>query len=87
VASELSSAQSLTHAAVARGPIWLCAFGPEVLHGCTLLLYINAISSYLTNDTVAYASGGQTVGLSPIVGRSALFIEPRITYCCGPCGM
>ena len=21
--------------AVARGPIWLCAFGPAVLHGCT----------------------------------------------------
>jgi len=37
VASELSNPQTLTHAAVARGPILLCAFGPVVLHGCTPL--------------------------------------------------
>jgi len=37
VASELSNPQSLTHAAVARGPVWLRAFGPAVLHGCTPL--------------------------------------------------
>ena len=37
VANELSNPHSLTHAAAARGPIWLCAFGPEVLHGCTPL--------------------------------------------------
>jgi len=35
VASALSNPLNLTHAAVGRGPIWLCAFGPEVLHGCT----------------------------------------------------
>jgi len=29
---ELPNSLSLTHAAVARGPIWLCAFGPAVLH-------------------------------------------------------
>jgi len=29
--------RSLTHAAVARGLIWLCAVGPAVLHGCTPL--------------------------------------------------
>jgi len=39
VASNLSNTQSLTHAAVARGPIWLCAFGPAVLLGCTPLSY------------------------------------------------
>jgi len=33
VASELSNPQSLTHAALARGPFWLYAFGPAVLHG------------------------------------------------------
>jgi len=38
VASELSYPQSLTHAALARGPIWSCAFGPAMLHGCTPLL-------------------------------------------------
>jgi len=37
VANELSNPQSLTHAAVARGQIWLCAFGPVVPHGCTPL--------------------------------------------------
>ena len=30
---DLSAPQSLTHAAVARGPIWSCSFGPAVLHG------------------------------------------------------
>jgi len=34
VVSELSNPQSLTHAA---GTIWLCAFGPAMLHGCTPL--------------------------------------------------
>ena len=29
--------QSLTHETVAHGPIWLCAFGLTVLHGCTPL--------------------------------------------------
>jgi len=29
VASGLSNPQSLTHAAMARGPLWLCAFGPS----------------------------------------------------------
>jgi len=38
-ASDLSNQQSLTHTAVARGPIWLCAFGPAVLLGCTPLSY------------------------------------------------
>jgi len=33
----VSNTQSLTHATVTRGPIWLCAFGPAVLHGCTPL--------------------------------------------------
>ena len=28
VASALSNPLNLTHAAVGRGPIWLCAFGP-----------------------------------------------------------
>jgi len=37
VASELSYPQSLTHAALARGPIWSCAFGTAMLHGCTPL--------------------------------------------------
>jgi len=41
VANELSNPQSLTHSVVACGPIWLCAFGPAVLHGCTPLLYDN----------------------------------------------
>ena len=40
VASELSNPQSLTHVAVAHGPIWLFPFVPEVLHDCTSLLYI-----------------------------------------------
>jgi len=35
VASKLSNPQSLTHEAVARGPIWLCVLGPAVLHGYT----------------------------------------------------
>jgi len=34
-----------------------------------------------------YVSVRQTVGLGPIVGCSALFIELRNTYCCGPCCM
>jgi len=34
VARELSTSQSLTHAAGARGPIWL-VFDPAGLHGCT----------------------------------------------------
>jgi len=38
VASEWSHTQKLTHAAMACGPIWSCAFGPAVLHGCTPLL-------------------------------------------------
>jgi len=33
--STLSNPLNLTHAAVGRGPIWLCAFGPAVLHGYT----------------------------------------------------
>jgi len=33
----LSNPQSLTYTAAARGPIWLCAFGPAVLFGCTPL--------------------------------------------------
>jgi len=37
VANELSVPQSLAHAAVACGPIWLRAFGLAVLHGCTPL--------------------------------------------------
>jgi len=37
VASEFSNTQRLTHAGVASGPIWLCAFGPAVLHDCTPL--------------------------------------------------
>jgi len=36
MASELSNPQSFTHESVARGPIWLCALGPVVLHGCTV---------------------------------------------------
>jgi len=42
-ASDLSNPQSLTHAAVARGPIWLCALGLTVLLGCTPLHIILAI--------------------------------------------
>ena len=38
VTIELSNLQSWTHAAVAHGLIWLCAFGPAVLHGCTPLM-------------------------------------------------
>jgi len=37
VVSALSNTQSLTHATVGCGPIWLCAFGPAVLYGCTLM--------------------------------------------------
>jgi len=37
VASDLPNPQNLTHAAVTRGPIWLYAFGPAVLLGCTPL--------------------------------------------------
>ena len=36
-ASDLSNPQSLTHAAVTCGPIWLCVFHPAVLHGSTPL--------------------------------------------------
>jgi len=36
-ASELFNRQSLNHAVVACGPIWLCAFGPAPLHGSTPL--------------------------------------------------
>jgi len=32
--SALSNTQSLTRAAVGRGPIWLFLFGPAVVHGC-----------------------------------------------------
>jgi len=35
--STLSNTQSLTHAAVGGGPIWLCAFDLAVLYGCTPL--------------------------------------------------
>ena len=38
VASELANPLSLTHTAVACGPIWLCTFGQEMPHGCTPLL-------------------------------------------------
>jgi len=47
VVSELSYMRSLTHAAVARGPIWLCAFGPvlsEISDLCEisdLLLFVS----------------------------------------------
>jgi len=41
MASELFIPQSLTHAAVAFGPIWLCEFGSVVLHGCTSLFWNN----------------------------------------------
>jgi len=37
VGSKLSNPQSLTHSAVARESVWLCVFGPVVLHGCTPL--------------------------------------------------
>jgi len=37
MASELFKPQSLAHASVARGPIWLHAFDPAVLYGCTPL--------------------------------------------------
>jgi len=38
VASELSNPQqTLTYTTVAHGPMWLCAFGPAVLYGCTSL--------------------------------------------------
>jgi len=37
VAIQLSTPQNLTHEAGASGPIWLCAFGPVVLYGCTPL--------------------------------------------------
>jgi len=37
VVSALSNTQSLIHAVVGRGPIWLFPFGPAVLHGCTPL--------------------------------------------------
>jgi len=46
LASDLSNPQSLTHAAVARGPIWSRAFGPAMLHGCTPLPEINSIGFY-----------------------------------------
>jgi len=36
-ASDLSNPQSLTHTAVAHGPICLCVFGPAVLLGYTPL--------------------------------------------------
>jgi len=37
MAGKLSNPQRSTHAAVARGPIWLGAFGAAVLRGCTPL--------------------------------------------------
>jgi len=51
VVSELSYMRSLTHAAVARGPIWLCAFGPvlsEISDLCEisdLLLFVSYFAS------------------------------------------
>ena len=35
VASELYKPRSLTLEAAARGPLWLCALSPAVLHSCT----------------------------------------------------
>jgi len=37
VASDLSNPQSLTQTALTRGRIWLRAFGPAMLFGCTPL--------------------------------------------------
>jgi len=37
VVNQLSNTQNLTHVAVAREPIWLCAFGPAVLYDGTPL--------------------------------------------------
>jgi len=41
VVSELSYLRTLTHAAVARGPIWLCAFGPVSSEISDLLLFVS----------------------------------------------
>jgi len=47
MASALSNPMNLTHAAVGRGPIWLCAFGPAVLHGCTPCPKILQLTAWL----------------------------------------
>jgi len=42
----------------------------------------------LVNQSITLcARGRQTVDFNTIVGRSALFIGSRNTYCCGPCGI
>jgi len=62
-ACELSNPQSLTHAAVVCWPIWLCAFGPAVLHGCTPLAIWKGLFLHvaLTGKTCYVPLAGSTV--------------------------
>ena len=59
-----------------------CSRGPKIPHPC-----FTPMRNPVTQRITVYVSVWQTVGLGPIVGRSALFIGPRNTYCCGPRGM
>jgi len=74
VASALSDTQSLAHAAVARGPIWLCAFVPAVLHGCTPLVWSILIS---VSTSIGTKKGRNFMKGKPFNGAPQTFWGPK----------